>query len=173
MGLQDALTIAGVVSGLKHSPHPLRWAIGDLMNNRPNGQDIGIMDSVPALSEENRARIDYLFDDKLYELPDDVRPDCHKNGHTYPAVYGRLSWDKPAQTITTGFSTPGRVRYIDPHCRRVITAREAARLQSFPDAFRWVVNGSDPTRSALTKWIGDAVPPLLGYAALLPLFTRI
>ncbi|MBN4659298.1 DNA cytosine methyltransferase, partial [Escherichia coli] len=56
---------------------------------------------------------------------------------------------------------------------RVITPREAARIQSFPDSFRFVVNGHDPARNALTKWIGDAVPPLLGYAACLPLLTRL
>ena len=76
------------------------------------------------------------------------------------------------QTITTGFLVPGRGRYIHPIKRRVITPREAARLQSIPDSFRFVVNGHDPKKAALTKWIGDAVPPLLGYAATIPLLTR-
>ena len=47
------------------------------------------------------------------------------------------------------------------------------RIQSFPDTFRFVVGDEDPSRAALTKWIGDAVPPLLGYAATLPLFARL
>ena len=85
----------------------------------------------------------------------------------------RSALEQPSQTITTGFSTPGRGRYIHPERRRVITAHEAARIQSFPDSFRFVVNGHDPSRLALTKWIGDAVPPLLGYAATLPLLTRL
>lgn len=131
------------------------------------------MDTVPALSEDNLVRINHLFDNGLYELPDEVRPDCHKNGHTYPSVYGRLRWDRPSQTITTGFLTPGRGRYIHPIRRRVITPHEAARIQSFPDSFRFVVGDTDPSRNALTKWIGQAVPPLLGYAATLPLFTRL
>jgi DNA (cytosine-5)-methyltransferase 1 len=170
--LENGLTIESVATGLKKPAHPLKWAIGDLLNHAKDSS-VGIMDAVPALSEENRLRIDHLFENGLYDLPDRVRPDCHKNGHTYPSVYGRLWWDKPSQTITTGFLTPGRGRHIHPLKRRVITPREAARLQFFPDGFRWIVNGHDPSRAALTKWIGDAVPPLLGYAAALPLVTRI
>ena len=131
------------------------------------------MDTVPALSEENRTRINWLFDNEKYELPNEERPDCHKDGHSYPSVYGRMFWGKPAQTITTGFLTPGRGRYIHPIRPRVITPHEAARIQAFPDSFKFVVNGHDPARNAITKWIGDAVPPVLGYAALLPLLTRL
>lgn len=172
-GAADALTIKAVAAGLKRPARPLGWAIGDLVATQAEDPRTGVMDTVPALSEENRARIKYLFDNDLYELPNEVRPDCHKDGHTYPSVYGRLWWEKPSQTITTGFLTPGRGRYIHPLRPRVITPREAARIQSFPDSFRFVVNGHDPARNALTKWIGDAVPPLLGYAACLPLLTRL
>jgi DNA (cytosine-5)-methyltransferase 1 len=125
------------------------------------------MDLVPILSAENQARIDYLFDRDIYDLPNDVRPDCHKNGHSYPSVYGRLDWDKPSQTITTGFNSPGRGRYIHPSQRRVITAREAARIQGFPDNFVFMPNDQVPSRSLLYKWIGDAVPTWLGYPAVL------
>jgi DNA (cytosine-5)-methyltransferase 1 len=168
----DSLTIATVGSRLRRDPQPLSWAIGDLLGCYGSKSHTGVMDTVPALSEENRTRIDHLFDHELYDLPDSVRPDCHKNGHTYPSVYGRLWWERPAQTITTGFLTPGRGRYVHPKERRVITPREAARIQTFPDTFRFIVNGHDPARNALTKWIGDAVPPLLGYAATLPLMMR-
>jgi DNA (cytosine-5)-methyltransferase 1 len=162
-------TIQTVAHALSRSPHSVSWAIGDLLSVQGNGSSLGVMDTIPALSSDNRSRIDFLFDNNLYELPNAVRPDCHRDGHTYPSVYGRLRWEKPAQTITTGFLTPGRGRYIHPVQRRVITPHEAARLQSIPDSFRFVVNEHDPARAALTKWIGDAVPPLLGYAAALPL----
>jgi DNA (cytosine-5)-methyltransferase 1 len=92
----------------------------------------------------------------------------------YPSVYGRLWWHKPSQTITTGFLTPGRGRYIHPLRPRVIMPHEAARIQSFPDTFSFVVDPSTPpSRTGLQKWIGDAVPPLLGYAATLPLMVRM
>lgn len=167
------LRLADVAEALRREPESLAWAIGDLVEVAQESRNIGVFDSVPVFSEENVARIDYLFDKGLYDLPNEIRPDCHKNGHTYPSVYGRLRWDEPAQTITTGFLTPGRGRYIHPLQRRVLTPREAARLQAFPDSFRFIVNGSEPPRNSLCKWIGDAVPPLLGYAAALPLIARM
>ena len=148
---------------LRQPAMTLREVIGDL----ENAPYRSFMDDAPALSPENRARINYLHDHDEYDLPDHQRPECHKDGHTYPSVYGRMYWDKPAQTITTGFMTPGRGRYIHPGQRRVITAREAARIQGFPDTYDFSVDGGAPSKKALTKWIGDAVPSWLGYAAVL------
>lgn len=153
-----------VARALSRRPATVRWAIEDLVDKNWDA----LMDSTPALSAENRRRIDYLFDNDLYDLPDDLRPHCHRDGHTYPSVYGRLRWDQPAGTITTGFLTPGRGRFIHPSLRRPLTPREAARLQGFPDWFNFCPSpGRPPKKSALVKWIGDAVPPVLGYAAAL------
>jgi len=166
--------INDVAKGLKQAPRDLAWAIGDLLSDPKDDPKIGIMDTVPAMSDENASRIKHLFEHDLHELPDTERPDSHKNGHTYPSVYGRLWWHKPSQTITTGFLTPGRGRHIHPLRPRVITPHEAARIQTFPDSFRFVVDpDTPPSRAALQKWIGDAVPPLLGYAATLPLMLRM
>ena len=64
--------------------------------------------------------------------------------------------------------TPGRGRYIHPTRRRTLTPREAARIQGFPDNYRFVTDPrKPPTRSKLAKWIGDAVPMPLGYGAAL------
>lgn len=73
-------------------------------------------------------------------------------------LYGRLSWNKPSYTITTYFNRPGNGTYIHPEEDRVISAREAARLQSFPDNF--IFEGS---KTSFCKQIGNAVPPLLAY----------
>ncbi len=168
------LAIEDVAKGLKHAASPLHWAFCDLLSDLSQDSKIGIMDTTPMLSADNLMRIHHLFDNDLYDLPNKVRPDCHKDGHTYPSVYGRLWWDKPSQTITTGFLTPGRGRYIHPLRPRVITPHEAARIQSFPDTFSFVVDASNPpSRTSIQKWIGDAVPPLLGYAATLPLMVRM
>lgn len=141
---------------------PIEWAIADLLDI----DDESIFDSAPTLSLENQKRIDYLFDNNIYDLPNSIRPDCHKNGHTYPSVYGRLKWDEPSPTITTGFMSPGRGRYVHPLKRRVLTPHEAARLQGFPDSYRFIIDPNVKThRTALATWIGDAVPPILGYAA--------
>jgi len=74
-------------------------------------------------------------------------------------LYGRLKKNKPSYTITTYFNRPGNGAYIHPTQDRVISAREAARLQSFPDSY--IFEGS---KTSLPKQIGNAVPPLLAYA---------
>ena len=156
------LPLSDVVAALGDLPRSLWWAIGDLEDRVSDDP----MDLHPALNEENRQRIDWLFDNHAFDLREDQRPLSHRNGTTYTAVYGRLHSDRPAPTITTGFMTPGRGRYVHPTRRRVLTAREAARLQGFPDTYQFATNGTrDPARSALAKWIGDAVPMPLGYAA--------
>ena len=166
--------IKDVAKALRQEPRPVSWAIGDLLYDLTKVIGITIMDTTPTMSAENAARIKHLFDNDLYVLPNTERPDSHKDGNTYPSVYGRMFWDKPSQTITTGFLTPGRGRHIHPLRPRVIKPREAARIQSFPDTFTFVVNAADPpSRTSLQKWIGDAVPPLLGYAATLPLMLRM
>lgn len=158
------LELEDVARSLAREHSTVRWAIGDLIDAVKDP----IMDAVPALSAENRLRIDYLFDNALYDLPDHMRPKCHRHGHTYPSVYGRLRWDAAAGTITTGFGTPGRGRFIHPSLKRPLTAREAARLQGFPDWFAFRVDDAPPPKkTSLSKWIGDAVPPILGYAATL------
>ncbi len=140
-------------------PLPISWAIGDLLDS----DSVRLVDTSPTLTSVNSERIDFLFDNDLYDLPDAQRPDCHKNGTTYTSVYGRLHWDKAAPTITTGFGTPGQGRYIHPIKRRLITPHEAARLQGFPDWFDFAPPGVPVKRKHLNKWIGDAVHPILGY----------
>jgi DNA (cytosine-5)-methyltransferase 1 len=97
-------------------------------------------------------------------LPNKLRPPCHRNkpDHRYKSMYGRLRWDQPAQTITTGFGSPGQGRYLHPDLPRTLTPHEAARVQFFPD---WFDFGKAPSRSALAHCIGNAVPPKLGFAA--------
>lgn len=74
-------------------------------------------------------------------------------------LYGRLTFNKPSYTITTYFNRPGNGTYIHPVHDRVISAREAARFQSFPD--NYIFHGS---KGSLCKQIGNAVPPLLAFS---------
>jgi len=147
----------------------VRWALEDLPT-WPSA--LTLLDSITKPSESTKRRIDYLFDHDIFELPNELRPPCHTQSHTYKSVYGRLHWDRPAQTITTGFTSMGQGRYVHPKARRVLTPREAARLQTFPDWFDW---SEAPSRSALARLIGNAVPPLLATRigeAILPLLSR-
>jgi len=108
-------------------------------------------------TEKNMTRIDYLFENGLYELPDAKRPKCHRDAeHSYRAVYGRLNPDCVANTITGGFGSMGQGRYVHPSQRRLITPHEAARLQGFPDWFSFRGVGS---RGSLQGMIGNAVVP--------------
>lgn len=87
-------------------------------------------------------------------LPDHLRP---RMG--YSGAYARLSPYEPARTITRWVFHPGSGRYYHPYDNRVITIREAARLQSFPDTF--VFEG---TYIQKAHQVGEAVPPLLARA---------
>lgn len=121
-------------------------------------------DRTSVLSDENVERIDHLFDHDLYELPDHIRPIAHRDGHTYPSVYGRMHADKPAGTLSTGFLTPGRGRYVHPTRRRSLTLHEGARLQGFPDTFRFQgASGGALRRTGIARMIGDAVPPPMAF----------
>lgn len=91
--------------------------------------------------------------------PKGVGPKCLDKVNGFSDVYGRLSWDKPAITITQYARNPASGRYSHPEQDRGLTIREAARLQSFPDGYLW--NGSLGDNF---KQIGEAVPPLLALA---------
>ena len=159
MGLVPFSEIVNVFGGREASD--IAWAIEDLIDRQDDAMDVP-----STLSSENERRIAWLFENDAYDLPNHMRPLCHKEGHTYPAVYGRMRWDAPAGTISCGFLSPGRGRYTHPLRQRTITPREAARLQGFPDWYTFLSgNGKATTRTYLAKWIGDAVPPILGYTA--------
>jgi DNA (cytosine-5)-methyltransferase 1 len=144
------------------TPLSVWWAIEDLVAR----ETAGFMDRLPALSEENQRRVEFLTANDVYELPNDQRPACHRGGTTYSAVYGRMRRDQPAPTITGGFLSPGRGRFTHPTEARVLTPREAARIQAFPDDFDFVPAGfEEPKQTHLARWIGNAVPMPLGYAA--------
>lgn len=133
-------------------PRNLRWAIGDLEDQTSDA----LVDQPTVLSDENRRRIKYLFENGKYDLPNPERPKCHRDGnHSYNSMYGRLAWHKPAQTITTGFTSPGQGRFIHPSRQRTLTPHEAARLQYFPDWFDFSAAGQ---RGAVARVIGNAVP---------------
>ena len=73
--------------------------------------------------------------------------------------YKRLWWDRPALAITGQSGKPSSSPCIHPSEPRAWTLREAARLQSFPDDFRFA--GTD---TSIRQQIGNAVPPLLAQA---------
>lgn len=149
----------------EHVPRSVRWAIGDL----EDASNTTLFDSASTPYPINQFRINWLFDNDEKDLPNRLRPPCQRSNHTYTAMYGRIDWDSPAQTVTTGFNSMGQGRYVHPSKRRVITPHEAARLQMIPD---FVDFSCVTARTHLAKLIGNTAPPPLSFAigkALIPL----
>jgi DNA (cytosine-5)-methyltransferase 1 len=88
-------------------------------------------------------------------LPKELQSPCWKRTKTGATnSFGRLWWNKPADTLRTVFLKPETGRFIHPSEDRGLTVREGARLQGFADTFKF--SGS---MDAKAEQIGNAVPP--------------
>ena len=83
-----------------------------------------------------------------------VGPSCLDRVDGFRDVYGRLYWDRPANTITAYSRNPASGRYVHPEQDRGLTIREAALLQGFPRTFEF----EGPFDHTFLQ-IGNAVPP--------------
>ena len=86
----------------------------------------------------------------------EILPKEHITKSVYSGTWSRMKQNDVAVTITTRFDTPSSGKFTHPFLNRAITVREAARLQSFPDTFKFI--GS---KMSQMKQVGNAVPPLL------------
>ena len=94
------------------------------------------------------------------DIPEDVKSERirrlqKEGGHT--TCYGRLDPNMPSYTINTYFNRPNVGCNIHYEENRLITVREALRLQSFPDSYK-IISRSKQGRNLI---VGNAVPPLL------------
>ena len=95
------------------------------------------------------------------DLPAEYTLECHKKKNIgFNDVYGRLRWDDYSTTITGGCLNPSKGRFLHPKQDRVITPREAALLQSFPEDYQFPL---DIPKQALALLIGNALPPKFSY----------
>ncbi|MER8859962.1 DNA cytosine methyltransferase [Mesorhizobium sp. M0757] len=91
---------------------------------------------------------------------------CHRRetGKGYSSVYGRMSWDEPAPTMTTQFFGFGNGRFGHPEQDRAISLREGALIQTFPPNYAFVPDGQKVEMKSIGRLIGNAVPVDLGRA---------
>lgn len=119
------------------------------------------------LSEKNLKRIKVSRPGGTWrDWPKDLIAECHRaeSGRTYPGVYGRMEWDKPAPTMTTQCYGFGNGRFGHPEQDRAISLREAAILQSFPRDYAFIPQDGEVSFKVLGRLIGNAVPVDLGRA---------
>lgn len=90
------------------------------------------------------------------DLPEDDQLECHKNCDGFKDIYGRLAWEKPASTMTSGCINPSKGRFLHPEQDRAITLREAALLQGFPLRYDFSLERG---RYPAAQMIGNAFPP--------------
>lgn len=103
---------------------------------------------------DDKEAFELMTSSTLYsDLPDRLK---RYRSDTFNDKYKRLPWDDLSRTITAHIAKDG-YWYIHPAEHRTLTVREAARIQTFPDDFRFA-----GTRSDAFRQIGNAVPPILG-----------
>lgn len=115
--------------------------VTDHVCRRQNAQD------VKAFASMKEGMKYYQLDGRFKRYRDDIFKDKYK----------KLFGEKPAWTITAHLGKDCYT-HIHPEQPRTISVREAARLQSFPDSFRFWGNLGDRFRQ-----IGNAVPPLMAW----------
>ena len=141
-------------------------AIGDLP---PAGQGDITEHDYPPMSKLDEYICHHVKPGGNYmDLPDDVPSNRIKRlkregGHT--TCYGRMLPDRPAYTINTYFNRPNVGCNIHYKYDRLITLREAMRLQTFPDSYKFECTSQQNKRLI----VGNAVPPKLAYALALQL----
>jgi DNA (cytosine-5)-methyltransferase 1 len=146
----------------------VRQAIGHLPAIRDGETSVGDPLHVAAkLSELNLRRIKSSKPGGTWrDWDEDLRLSCHgkKSGKNYVSVYGRMSWDTPAPTVTTQFYGYGNGRFGHPEQDRALSLREGALLQSFPEDYTFAKKGEKVKMREIATLIGNAVPVKLAEA---------
>lgn len=128
-----------------------------------NNQQINLYNHVARKHNNNDRERYKLLSKNKWQLKDlnNVRPDLvHYNPKHFVNRYTVQNYDKPGRTVVAHLYKDGNL-FIHPDSKqeRTFTVREAARIQSFPDDFKFI-----GARTHQFKQVGNAVPPLMGYS---------
>lgn len=93
--------------------------------------------------------------ENFHSLPESFKSTYENPARTQNTIYKRLDPQYPSDTVVN----VRKSMWIHPELDRAVSAREAARLQSFPDSYKFY-----GTKDSVYQQIGNAVPPLLGRA---------
>lgn len=149
-------------------PKTVRQAIGRLREIRAGeSASRDKLHVASTLSSKNLQRIKASKPGGTWrDWPEHLVANCHRaeTGRTYPGVYGRMEWDKPAPTMTTQCYGFGNGRFGHPEQDRAISLREAAIIQSFPRDYAFIPDDGEVNFTVLGRLIGNAVPVDLGRA---------
>lgn len=120
---------------------------GDALHDLPERRTPRVRALIRKIPKDGGGRLDLEAADQL---------SCHQDFTGFKDVYGRMAWDRPAPTITSGCHNPSKGRFLHPAENRAITLREAALLQGFPASYSFPPGGG---KLALAALIGNALPP--------------
>ncbi len=152
---------SGGTPHIRHYGQPSFSEYQELMRANSKGYDLHVAKPVSRLAHEIISKVQEgagLRSIPEHELPErfqimrkisngKLRRDC-------TTLYFRLARNLPSYTITCSFSNVASGAFVHPLFDRAITPREAARLQGFPDSFRF-------HNVQLKSQIGNAVPPVI------------
>ena len=103
--------ILATVSAFERPKRSVNWAIGDLARAACDSA----FDQTGTPSPVNRERIDYLFTNNLFELPDEMRPDCHRlQAHATSPFMDDFGLTHPRKPSPAGFSVWDRAATCTP-----------------------------------------------------------
>jgi DNA (cytosine-5)-methyltransferase 1 len=138
----DLITVRKAIGGLSRA-----GTSGDELHDLPERRAERVLQLIGEIPKDGGSRTD---------LPEARQLKCHIRQDGFHDVYGRMSWDEVAPTITSGCHNPSKGRFLHPEEDRAITLREAALLQSFPQTYRFPLTGG---KEAIALMIGNALPP--------------
>ena len=147
----------------KHFAEPKSWqrpyvTVGDVISDLMSPETHSLEFSHVPMSHKPLVVERYKLIPEGGRLPEMGFPDHLRKGYrsdnvkNFSHVYRRLSMNLPATTMVPGHNAFP----VHPLLPRTLTAREAARIQTFPDSMKFI-----GTRQQQCTLVGNAVPPLL------------
>jgi DNA (cytosine-5)-methyltransferase 1 len=137
-----SMTVRDAIGDLPAAGHS-----GDELHDYPEARNPKVLELIGRIPKDGGSRHDLGTKSQLA---------CHRRCDGFHDVYGRMSWDDVAPTITCGCVNPSKGRFVHPQQDRSITLREAALLQGFPHAHKFSLRRG---KFAAAEMIGNALPP--------------